>query len=290
MSLNLSNFDQLWDFNHPEETEKKFRELLPIAEKSDDLSYHIQLLTQIGRTYSLRRMFDEAHQTLDQAEELLTNDILLAKIRYLLERGRTYNSAGDVEHARPLFVQAWQLANEIDNSYYAVDAAHMMGIAAPPKEQLDWNLKALQLAEKTSDERAKKWLGALYNNIGWTYHDLGEYKAALELFEKGVEWHEKQENFRPLQIAKWCVGRALRSLNHISEAYKTQSALLTELNEHNITDGYVYEELGECLLLLNRTEKATTYFGLAYDELSKDSWLVQNEPERIERLKNLGQR
>jgi Tfp pilus assembly protein PilF len=35
-------------------------------------------------------------------------------------------------------------------------------------------------------------LAALYNNIGWTLHERGEYDRALELFEKAVPLREPE--------------------------------------------------------------------------------------------------
>lgn len=56
----LPDFDSLWDYNHPAETERRFRELLPVATSSADRSYCAQLLTQIARTLGLQRRFDES--------------------------------------------------------------------------------------------------------------------------------------------------------------------------------------------------------------------------------------
>jgi hypothetical protein len=55
-------------------------------------------------------------------------------------------------------------------------------------------------------------------------------------------------------------------------------------------DGFVFEEIGECLLLLNRAEEARRYFAKAYEILSQDAWLAEKEPERLARLKSLGNR
>jgi len=49
-------------------------------------------------------------------------------VRYLLERGRTFNSAGEKDRARPLFVQAWEIAGAAGLEGLAVDAAHMVPI------------------------------------------------------------------------------------------------------------------------------------------------------------------
>ncbi len=48
----------------------------------------------------------------------------------------------------------------------------------------------------------------------------------------------------------------------------------------------VWEEQAECLLALGKTEQAQLHFRSAWELLSKDAWLVANEPTRIERLKS----
>ncbi len=42
----------------------------------------------------------------------------------------------------------------------------------------------------------------------------------------------------------------------------------------------------ECLLALGKTEQAQLHFRSAWELLSKDDWLLANEPKRIERLKS----
>ncbi|MHC4223803.1 MAG: hypothetical protein ACYSUN_07430, partial [Planctomycetota bacterium] len=51
--------------------------------------------------------------------------------------------------------------------------------------------------------------------------------------------------------------------------------------------GYVNEEIAECLHALGKVEDSRPYFAKAYEILSKDTWHLENEPERIERLKQL---
>jgi tetratricopeptide (TPR) repeat protein len=283
----LPDFDALWDYDHPDESEKRFRELLPAAEQSGDASYQAQLLTQIARTYSLRRQFDAAHQTLDTVEMMLTETLKTARIRYLLERGRTFNSSKHPAEARPLFIQAWELAQAAGEDGYAVDAAHMIAIVEPPEQALEWNLKALEYAEKSQQPRAQKWLGSLYNNIGWTYHDMGQYERALDIFQKALVWQEGNGKPNTIRIARWCIGRVLRSLKRIDEALAIQQALLKELQDSGGTDGYVQEELGE-LLLIQGSDEAQTHLAQAYRILAQDAWLVENESARLERLKTLG--
>jgi tetratricopeptide (TPR) repeat protein len=286
----LPNFDEWWDYGDPAGTEVKFRELLPAAKGSGDASYHAQLLTQIARTLGLQRKFEEAHRILDEVEAMLTDELTVPRIRYLLERGRVFNSSGEGDKSKPLFLQAWELGVKSKEDFYAVDAAHMLGIVEPPEKQLEWNAKAIELAEKSENQRARGWLGSLYNNTGWTYHDLKQYDKALESFEKALRFQEEKQNEEGIRIAKWTVARTYRSMGRIEEALQIQKELEQEFEQKGIQqDGYVYEEIGECLLLLKKNEESRKYFKLAYDLLSKDPWLVANQPERLERIKELGQ-
>lgn len=283
----LPNFDALWNYGKPQETERAFRDLEPQAASSGDHSYYAQLLTQIARTEGLQRKFSEAHRTLDTVEAMLTNDLTLARIRYDLERGRTYNSSGEKEKARTHFLKAWELAGATKEDFYTIDAAHMMGIVEPPDEALVWNEKAIELAERTDDKRAKGWLGSLTNNIGWTYHDKGNYEKALAYFQKCLQWHEERKTGQGLKIARWSVARTLRSLGRTEESLEQQQTLLREYETEGGSDGYVCEEIGECLLALGKSDEAKPYFAKAYEALSADAWLQANEPERLQRLQQL---
>ncbi|RPI17421.1 MAG: hypothetical protein EHM58_09325 [Ignavibacteriae bacterium] len=287
---NLVEFDKLWDYNDPAATETKFRELLPHAEQSGDVNYHAQLLTQIARTQGLQRKFDDAHNTLDTVENMLTPDTPLARIRYLLERGRVFNSSKNTEKAIMFFKDAFNGCLIAHEDFYAVDAAHMMGIAEKGEESLKWNERAIELAELSTDAKTKGWLGSLLNNTGWTFHDMGNYDKAMDLFQKCLKWHEERNTGMGHRIAKWTVARTLRSLGNYKDALESQRALQKEIEDNNIEpDGYVYEEIGENLIALGQNDEAKQYFSKAYELISKDEWMAANEKERLERLKKLSE-
>ena len=156
MKTELTNFDKLWDYGDPAGTRAKFEELLPQAEKSGDKSYHLQLLTQIARTYGLESNFDQAHKVLDQVEDQMTDDLEIVKVRYLLERGRTFRSSGEAAKSVPLFKEAYELAGKSGADFFAIDAAHMMALVAEGTDKrMEWNNTALSIAEKSSDDRAR---------------------------------------------------------------------------------------------------------------------------------------
>ncbi len=279
------DFDSLWDYSHPDETEAKFRELL--LQIPEDDPARVELLTQIARSQGLQRKFLEAHATLDGVEKQLTEGLSRPQVRYLLERGRVFNSSGHAEDARPFFELALNQAKALSEDFYAVDAAHMLAIIAAPGSSLAFNLQAIQMAESSKEEKARNWLGSLYNNTGWSYHDMGDFETALKIFEKAEAWRRSQGKLEQVRIASWGVGRMLRSLNRIDEALSKQMALKNELETTGETDGYVFEEIGECLLLLDRKQESAAYFAKAYEVLSTDAYLAEQEPERLARLREL---
>lgn len=283
----LTDFDALWDYGNPAKSEAIFRELLPTAESQPDI--RLQVLTQIARAQGLQRRFDEAQVTLDEVEAALTTELLRPRIRYLLERGRVFNSGGDPVQAQPLFEAAWALAEtDPSEAFFAIDAAHMLAIVAPPEEQIAWNLKALALAEGSTEARARRWRGSLYNNIGWTYHGMGDYAAALDYLQRALAFREEMGDEPETRIARWCVARARRDLGQVAEALAEQRALLAEYEGSGERSGYVFEEIAECLSLLGDTASARPFFAEAYAALSQDPWLVANEPARLHRLRLLG--
>ena len=280
---------EIWDYHAPEESAERFRKLLPQVEAAGEKETYLELQTQIARTQSLQGKFDEAHAILDEVEPQLTAEFPLAQMRYLLERGRCFNSAGTPETAVPLFREAYDIGLATGASEdLTIDAAHMLGIAMPTAaEQLEWNLLALDLAEKATDKKAQGWRGSLYNNIGWTYHDMGEYEKALDIFKRTLDYYEAKadDNVRYVRIAKWCVGRTLRSLNRIDEALAIQLALEAEYEaEGGEQDGFVFEELAECYLLKGNEDLAKPYFAKAYEKLAQVDWFVRSNPERLERM------
>jgi len=286
----MQAFDELWDYSDPAATEINFRKYLADSTTGLTQSDKLELRSQIARALGLQQKFDEAHIVLKKVEADLIPEFQIARIRYLLERGRIFNSSGEPKESIPYFLEAWELGQEIGADFFTVDAAHMLGIVSEPVQQLGWNQKAMELAENSKDPRANGWLGSLYNNIGWTHHDLGDYEKALSVFQKGLEWQQSKSRVKEARIAKWSVARTYRSLGNIDLALKLQMELEQEiLASGNSEDGYVSEEIAECLALQGQSQEATPYFLKAWTLLSQDPWLQKNETERLSRIKDLGE-
>jgi len=273
--------DAQWDYGKPAASEQRFR--AELAKWPPDSAQAQEVCTQIARALALQRKFDAAHAMLDGVEAKLPNASAHLRVRYLLERGRTFNSSGARERAVPLFAEALALAEREHDEFYAVDAAHMLGIAAPPGERLDWNLKALALAEGASDARARGWRASLYHNIGWTYFDAGDPAKALDFWQKALALRETTGNADRIRVAKWTVARGYRAMGRLDDAEKIQRALVVELDAIGERDGYVYEELAEIALARGDAAAAQPWAAKAH-ALLKDDPDVANDAPRLARL------
>jgi len=276
-----ARIDELWDFEDPAGSESRIRDEVTAAAAGWRRDV---LTTQLARAIGLQRRFDEARATLGSLDPASHPE---TAVRIRLERGRVANSAGDPEAARPDFEAAAEIAREAGLEFLAVDALHMVAIAAPPAEQATWHGRAIDLAEGASDPRARRWLGSLYNNAGWTRFEAGAYDEALGLFERALEARRANGTAREVGIARWTVARGLRAAGRTAEALAAQEALRRDNAAAGIDDPFVSEELGECLLELGRADEARPHLAAAADGLAVDPWVAAEEPDRIARLRRL---
>jgi len=284
----LPDFDALWDFNKPAETESAFRQVLADTAATADAAYAAELKTQLARTFGLRRQFDEAHAVLDEVEASGVAASGRPRVRYLLERGRAFNSSKQPEKALPLFVEAWEIGKTGVSDRLAIDAAHMAGIVEKGDASHQWNLMALELATSSAEPAARRWRKSLHNNIGWTYFAMGDLDMAMHHFVLCREAAEENEDIPSEQIARWCIAKTHRVQGRPEVALEMQLVRLAEVEAAGEAGGFVHEEVAECLYALSRPEDAAPHFAKAFEELSKDPWISEDEPQRLERLKELG--
>ncbi len=275
------NIDAYWEFSDPEKSEGVFSSLLPGANPSEKL----ELLTQIARTHSLRGQFAEAQAVLDEVKPQLAGAGIKPAVRYNLEQGRVFNSNGEPAKARPFFESAFEQARQAGEEGLAVDAAHMVAITCSgSQEGIDWNRKALDIAQDSTDPKAVGLRAAICNNMAWDLFDSGQVEAALPVFlEAQAAWSERGR-LAQIRIARWSVARCLRALKRCPEAISILAELEQEHQSAGTPDGFVFEELAENYDAIGESAQARHYFALAADELAKDDWFVQHEPARLTRL------
>ncbi len=286
------DFDALWNYEDPAGTEAKFQAVRGQVEAAGDHGRLMELDTQIARTQALQRQFPEALATLGAVQAALTPDETRATIRYELELGRTLRSSGEREAARPHFERARTLAASAHEDALAIDAIHMVALVEPdPVQQIALNRDAIGFAQASDDPKARRWQASLWNNIGMTYHDLGQLDPALDAFRTALVLNEQQGDARRIQIAKWMVAWTQRLKGDLAPALATQEALAADPTGN---DGYVYEELGEIHLALAKREptgdhaaQAKANFARAYAMLKDDPDLA-DDPARLARMQRLG--
>jgi tetratricopeptide (TPR) repeat protein len=239
----------LWDFDHPEVSEQRFREALISAAPDDQLI----LQTQIARTYGLRRDFARARSTLEMIEPTIQGASPQARVRHALELGRTYASAthtqGSVtseekDIARTQYSRALDIAKGARLDALAIDAVHMLAfVDTAPADQLRWAQAALALVEQTSQPDAKKWEASIRNNTGYALHQLGRFAEALEQFEIALALREQGTNAQATLIARWMIAWTLRAMGRVKEALDMQLKLEGACAALGKPDQYVFEEL-----------------------------------------------
>ena len=205
-----------WDFDDIDGSQQRFHALLE-GEQTD--AGRAEVLTQLARVEGLRDQFDNGDGLLDEAEAL-AGSTPVVRARIDLERGRLRRSGGDAEAALPLFEAAFETALGIPNEFLAVDAAHMVAIAAPDLEtRLSWSSRGIDLASASSDPDVTYWLGSLFNNIGWDYFDAGDYETALDWFERAlVEREKRPDEPNRIELAREAVEEARSKLQSSRKA------------------------------------------------------------------------
>ncbi|MEK6580289.1 MAG: hypothetical protein AABZ55_13775 [Bdellovibrionota bacterium] len=278
----------------PPVSEARLRGLLEGARDltGQNRGHLVEILALIARTEAQQGKFSEARKSLEEADLILKEEAALAwvapKIRWLIEKGRLNILEKTPSQARILFSEAWNLAVNSNEDFFAVELTQLMAMIEPQKVQQEWIHRGIEIAEKSKLAKAKSRLGTLYMTLGWKLYELRQFEKSTGLFERALKEFKNSEKKREAFIAEWSIGKVLRVLGKTEAALALQQRLLAELGLSGQRDGRLYEELAECLQTLKRTEEAQSYFGLAYKEFSSDEWVTDNQPVRLKRMKDLG--
>lgn len=259
------DINAMWDYSKPELSEQRFRAALDGASADE----RIILQTQIARTHGLRRNFTKAREVLALLEPAQTGASDEARVRYLLELGRTYAStahtkadqtADDLEQARNLYLQAHAEAAKARLDFLAIDALHMMPcVDTEPAQQLQWNERALSYMERSDQPEVKKWEASLRNNVGYAKYLAGEYDAAIEQFQLSRAAHERANRVRGTRVADWMIAWTLRAQQKYPQALSMQLALERAWEADGEVDPYVFEELEHLYRVTGNEERAAHY-------------------------------
>ncbi|KYH45803.1 hypothetical protein AZH51_08930 [Branchiibius sp. NY16-3462-2] len=224
----------LWDFNDPQESERRFR-----AAASDAAQPELAL-TQVARAVGLQRRFDEAADLLAHLDRSDPE----VDVRVALENGRIARDTDRIEAAHQYFETAAGKAEHAGLHEPLIDALHMLALVSDQPERDEIHHRALAAARSASDPAARRWEASLLNNIGMDHADAGDFAAALPQFEAALAARRALDpDPERLMVARWMVAWALRNLGRKDEALDIQRQLKAELTERDQHDPYVDEEL-----------------------------------------------
>ena len=278
------DLETAWDYRDPAGSEARFRALLPHAK--EDLGYHLEILTQLARSVCLQRRFDDAHAILDQAEALLTATTKRPRLRCHLERSRILNDTGHRQASIEQAEMARSIGMEIGESALTADALHMIAyVVEDDEEAVRWHLTAIEFCEQfPDDERMRRWLATLWINAGDKYEALGRYAEGIDGVTRGIRLAEELGQTSRVLAARCLLARLHRLDERLDEAL----AIVQEVHEAGFTQGWVHEELGECLLALGREEDSKAHFQRAFELFETDPWYPPTEGARLARIRKLG--
>ncbi len=177
--------DELWDFEDPAGSEQRFA--VEEASESYTDSERAELVTQRARALALQQRFEDGHALIDSLGDPAD---AVVRTRVALETGRLLNSAGQPAEAVPEFEAAESTARTAGLLFLQIDALHMLAIADEARSS-EWAAQAMSLARAAPDDRTRRWLVSLHNNLGWWHFDNGRLNEALENFQQAQEWAER---------------------------------------------------------------------------------------------------
>ena len=211
----LKSAKKIFSASKYEESRPLFMKALEAARNEGDRENISECLGMIARTYSITKKLDDARLWINKARKATSPKSARGWSRYLLERGRIEREEGKSKLATKTFMEAYDFCTKHELHDRAVDAAHMVGIAGTPEQQIKWSLKAIKEAEAG---KMIGWLAVGWNNLGATYEDLNRYDECLEAYLKARKYHWQVGQEKSKLAADWAVGRAYRYLEKNEEA------------------------------------------------------------------------
>lgn len=239
----------LWDFNRPDESERRLQAALATAQGDDALV----LRTQIARTHGLRRDFDTARRLLEEMAPALATAGPEVQARHALELGRSWVSATHAPaqltpeakaRASAAYDRALAVAKAARLDGLAIDAIHMRAfIDTAPADQLRWGQEALQIALASDQPAARRWEGSIRNNIGVALNQLGRHDEAPAQLQQTLALRERAGNAEAVHVARWMVAHTLRLLGRVDKALALQLDLARAGDATGQPDPHAFEEL-----------------------------------------------
>ena len=191
--------------------EKAFAEAVAAKHKT----IAVEASAQVARCWLLRNKSEQGVPWLEKSKALATKEDPVGWSRYLSVVGRYQWKDEKLKEATTTFVSMYEFCTRTRQFDRAVDAAHMVAITGTREQQITWAHKGIEAAEKGGQEG---WLGPLWNNLGVTHQERGDWKSALDCYRKAREYHWRLGGEVNKLAADWAVAMALRETGAVEQA------------------------------------------------------------------------
>jgi tetratricopeptide (TPR) repeat protein len=260
-----------------------YQQVAENAERADLKSDLTEAYSQIARCYLAMDKKEEGRPWLVKAFEIADPKDPVGWSRFLGVRGRyewkdvaeaESATAPEASIAENTFKEMYDYCMKHKIHNRAIDAANMVSITAKIEDRVEWGLKGIEAAE---DGGLENWLAPLWNNLGWTYDDLGQYDKSIEALMKAREYHYKNGKEMPMLIADWSVGHAYRmngqldsALTWINGVFEKASKIYEDNPQPENAEwvGFSHKELGEIAMIRADEITALDHFKQAYEHLT----------------------
>ena len=279
----MSRADSLFERRQYDQAREVYLLAADSAAASGDNCSLTEAYAMIARTYLTTDKKDEGRPWIEKARERARNNEPLGWSRYLGVRGRFEWQDKELEKATATFKEMYQYCSEKGLHERAIDAAHMVAITGGHEDQVEWGLKGIKEAEAGN---ITSWLGPLWNNLGFTYEDMGKYRESLDAYLKAREYHHKYSDEKSKIVADWAVGHAYRLLGESDSAAQwiTQDMLarFESLGDAEF-QGWTLKEMGEIAMLKSKPDSALALFIRAEGKL-RAADMANWDPEGYKKL------
>ena len=281
--------DDLFKARSYAEATEKYLEAVPAAEEEGEEVTLVEALSQAARGYLAQGKKEEGRPWLERAETVASDKEPKGWSRYIGVKGRFEWKDDKLQEATATFTDMYDYCLRHKLHERAVDAAHMVAITAGHEEQIVWARKGIEAAEAG---KLDGWLGPLWNNLGWTYDEMGQFQESLEALKKAREYHHKVGDEHAKLVADWSVGHAYRKLEQLDTALKWLQPVLEWAEKRYATDrnpdtaewvGHSCNELGEVAIAQGNLEGGLKYLERARDELTVAK-MPEWDPEGFKKL------
>jgi tetratricopeptide (TPR) repeat protein len=285
----LAEGDDLFNARNYAEATEKYLQAVPAAEEEGQEVTLVEALSQAARGYLAQGKKEEGRPWLKRAEAAASDKEPKGWSRYVGVKGRFEWKDDKLQEATATFTDMYDYCLGHKLHGRAVDAAHMVAITAGHEEQLVWAKKGIEAAEAG---KLDGWLGPLWNNLGWTYDEMGRHQESLEALTKAREYHWKVGDEHAKLVADWSVGHAHRKLGQFDLALKWLEPTLEWAERRSAADrnpdtaewvGHSCNELGEIAIAQGELEKGLEYLKRGRDELAVAK-MPEWDPEGFKKL------